>query len=294
MFHFGCLHSKSRLLALDSNTVCCMKKISLLYEVRMDIKETETFNLLKSSQSKNPDPPVKADRNLTINTLNDLRFRFNFYFLIFFWVDQPFSFHTLLTTLPRPCYAFVLLWLSVSNHGSIMCQTCYISLTFFRCHKDVNEFGTDASFFQLFFGKPFQFLAKRKKNDFHILPFISQRALRWISLQTAQRLDPLNLPLCFPHSTFNENESLLLYCQDWVVGGGGLVKWGRILVCWSKNTKPKIHKAFICFRIGLRHFMWACSVMIFFIRTIHSCSESVYVGLLQKAHQWYTKIKIWL
>ena len=72
-------------------------------------------------------------------------------------------------------------------------------------------------FSQLFFGKPFQFLAekkKKKKNDFHILPFISQWALRWISLQTAQRLDPLNLPLCFPHSTFNENESLLLYCQD--------------------------------------------------------------------------------
>lgn len=123
-------------------------------------------------------------------------------------------------TLPRPCCAFVLLWLSVkqpwiNNVSGLLHLSRFLPTA-------VDEVWTHPSLLLLFFGKPFQFLAKRKTKKIHdslILPFHSEWALREISLQTARRLNLLNPPLCFPHSSFNENEFLLLDCQDWVVEG---------------------------------------------------------------------------
>lgn len=83
-----------------------------------------------------------------------------------------------------------------------------------------------SSFSQLFFSKPFQFLAKKKKRSHDFFTSCGSFLNRlWGGFLCRRRnvLTPLNLPLCFPLSPFNENESLLLCCQDWAIE-----KWSEL------------------------------------------------------------------
>lgn len=101
-----------------------------------------------------------------------------------------------------------------------------------------------AVFFQLVFGKPFQFLAKKKKIDSWFSHPDVHLSIGFEAAFLCRQSNALNLLLCFLHSAFKENESLLLYCQDWVAeeeelwgeAGYRTIDWGASVQCQGTHS----------------------------------------------------------